>query len=84
MSSGSIDRSGFAPGVWARRILLPYGLARPGAFRANAPSSLLLCRLRRQYTRASGSIQFLKISFSASAGRALVEEPEEIQVALVR
>lgn len=27
---GSLDRSGFAPGVWARRILLPYGLLRPG------------------------------------------------------
>jgi RNA-directed DNA polymerase len=51
MSSGSIDRSGFAPGVWARRILLPYGLVRPGELRADAPSSHLLCRLRRQYTR---------------------------------
>jgi hypothetical protein len=39
---------------------------------------------RTEEGRASGSIQFLKISFSASAGSALVEEPEEIQVALVR
>jgi len=47
---GSIDRPGFAPDAWARRILLPYGLARPGGLRANAPSSPLLCRLSGQYT----------------------------------
>ena len=51
MRGGSVDRPGFAPGAWVRRILLPCGLARPGRFRADAPAFPLLCRVRRQYTR---------------------------------
>jgi hypothetical protein len=60
--SGSIDRSGFAPGVWTRRILLPYGLTRPGVFRADAPSSPLLCRLRRQYTRVVDDLALFRMA----------------------
>ena len=51
MRGGSIDRRGFAPRVGVRRVLLPYDLVRPGELRADAPSSPLLCGLRRQYTR---------------------------------
>ena len=37
--------------VFGRNVRLPDGLARPRWLRAGAPSSSLLCRFRRQYTR---------------------------------
>jgi hypothetical protein len=40
--SGSIDRSGFAPGVWTRRILLPYGLTGFTVEPADLPPLLVL------------------------------------------
>lgn len=42
---------GFAPGLWARRIQLPCGLARPGWVRADAPGLFFSGRFRRQYTK---------------------------------
>jgi len=43
LRGGSLDRSGFAPRIWARRIMLPCGLAWPGGPRADAPSSPFRC-----------------------------------------
>ena len=53
--SSSVDRPGFAPRTWARRILLPCGLARPGRARADASDFALFCRILRQYTRRGRS-----------------------------